>query len=458
VTGGGNDLLAGNGGSNRLDGGGGVDTVSYALADGPVTADLGANAASDNGAGGADDLLNIERLIGSAQGDTLTGSALANRLDGGGGEDVLSGGEGNDVYVVDDSDDAVTEAAKAGIDRVESSASFVLDANVENLDLTGRAAIDGTGNDGANIVIGNASGNRLDGGLGADTLRGGKGDDTYVVDEKGDRVLEERSGGFDTIASSIGYALGAGVEALVLTGGGAIDGTGNALENRIDGNAAANRIDGAAGADTMAGGLGDDSYVVDDRGDRIVELAGGGTDTVESSVSYALASGVNHLLLTGTAANGTGNEAGNAITGNDSGNILKGANGNDVLGGGGGGDRLHGGAGNDRLDGGDGSDGFYFDTRLSAASNVDRIVGFSVEADTIFVDRSVFKTIAAGTLDSAAFHTGAAAANAAHRIVYDAATGELFYDRDGSGAAAQILFARLDPGLAPTSADFVAFG
>lgn len=458
LTGGGNDLIAGNGGSNRLDGGGGIDTVSYALAAGRVTADLSANAASDNGAGGADDLLNIERLIGSAQGDTLTGNELANRLDGGAGEDALAGGGGNDVYVVDDSDDAVTEAAAGGTDRVESSASFVLGADIENLDLTGRAAIDGTGNGLANILIGNGAANRLDGGAGADTMRGGKGDDTYIVDDSGDRVVEERSGGLDRVESSISYALGTGLEALVLSGDGAIEGTGNSLANRIAGNAAANRIDGGAGADTMAGGLGDDTYVVDDRADRIIELARGGTDTVESSVSYALGSGVNDLVLTGTAANGTGNDAGNAITGNDSANILRGKSGNDFLSGGGGTDRLYGGVGNDRLDGGGGSDGFYFDTRLNAVSNVDRIVGFSVADDTIFLDRSVFSKIVAGTLNPAAFQRGAAAADAAHRIVYDAATGEIFYDRDGSGAAAQILFARLDPGLALTSADFVAFG
>src|SRR5688572_29274752 len=96
----------------------------------------------------------------------------------------------------------------------------------------------------------------LGGSTGADTLIGGKGDDTYIVNHTGDVVVETRNEGNDLVASSISYTLTDNVEALVLTGAAALDGTGNTLNNILIGNAAANQLDGRAGADTMSGGAG----------------------------------------------------------------------------------------------------------------------------------------------------------------------------------------------------------
>ncbi len=92
------------------------------------------------------------------------------------------------------------------------------------------------------------------------------------------------------------------------------------------------------------------------------------------------------------------------------------------------------------------------------AGNIDTIVNFNVADDTIELDSAVFTGLAAGALDPGAFHTGAAATNAGHRVIYDSATGQLFFDTDGLGGADQILFATLAPGLALTSSDFIIAG
>ncbi|WP_341922201.1 calcium-binding protein [Polaromonas sp. YR568] len=132
---------------------------------------------------------------------------------------------------------------------------------------------------------------------------------------------------------------------------------GTAGDDVLTGTARNDVLDGGAGNDTMNGGLGDDTYVVNSSGDRVVEDAGAGTDTVLSSVSHTLASNVENLTLTGTAAlNGDGNGLNNALLGNDGNNLLSGFGGHDILNGGAGNDRLNGGSGNDTLAGGLGAD------------------------------------------------------------------------------------------------------
>jgi Ca2+-binding RTX toxin-like protein len=380
-----NNILNGGAGNDTLNGGAGADTllggtgndiymvdnlgdvITETLNAGTDTVNsliaytLGANlenltltgTAAINGTGNALD--NV--LLGNSSINTLSGGAGNDTLDGGAGADTMVGGTGNDSYVVDASGDIVTEAANAGIDSVSSSITYTLGTNVENLTLTGIAALNGTGNALANLLTGNSGNNLLNGGTGADNMAGGLGNDSYVVDNTLDVVMENTNEGIDSISSSVTYTLGADIEKLVLTGTTAINGTGNALDNVITGNSAINTLtggagndslDGGAGADRMLGGTGDDSYVVDNASDVVTELAGEGTDTVTSSVTYTLAANVENLILTGTAAlNGIGNASDNILLGNAGRNILTGNAGNDTLDGGAGADTMSGGVGND---------------------------------------------------------------------------------------------------------------
>ena len=118
---GGNDTLSSLTAADIMDGGAGLDTVTYALSGAGVTVTLtGAIesiAAGGNAAG--DRIKNIENIIGSGLADNLTGDGLANVIDGGGGADTMAGGLGNDTYVVDSLADAITDAG--GIELVRSS-------------------------------------------------------------------------------------------------------------------------------------------------------------------------------------------------------------------------------------------------------------------------------------------------------------------------------------------------
>ncbi|MFM2062563.1 MAG: hypothetical protein RLZZ507_2233 [Cyanobacteriota bacterium] len=125
---------------------------------------------------------------------------------------------------------------------------------------------------------------------------------------------------------------------------------GGAGNDTLNGGAGVDTLIGGAGVDTLIGGLGNDIYVVDSTNDTIIELSGQGTDTIQSSVTFSIATltNIENLTLTGsTAINGTGNTGNNVITGNSGNNILTDNNGNDTLNGGAGVDTLIGGLGND---------------------------------------------------------------------------------------------------------------
>ena len=154
------------------------------------------------------------------------------------------------------------------------------------------------------------------------------------IDLRAATLLAEFGGG--GFASSVegqagGYTIANGVIIENASGG-----SGN---DTITGNAADNRLDGGAGADACAGGNGNDTYIVDNAGDTVSEGVGLGLDTVYATVSHALESNVENLVLQGTGAiDGTGNGDANEITGNAGDNVLDGQGGADLL---------LGGAGND---------------------------------------------------------------------------------------------------------------
>ncbi|KQT01635.1 hypothetical protein ASG42_26875 [Rhizobium sp. Leaf391] len=314
--------------------------------------------------GGNDSITGSRYMRGFAGDDTLTGSNGYDTLNGGTGADTMAGGLSGDLYYVDDAGDVVTELINQGNDTVESSVSFVLSANVEQLRLVG-ADINGTGNALNNTLVGTSGINVLDGQGGADTMAGGLSDDLYYVDDAGDVVTELINQGNDTVESSVSFVLSANVEQLRLVGTD-INGTGNALNNTLIGTSGMNILDGKGGADTMAGGLSDDLYHVDDAGDIVTELinqgndtvessvsfvlsanveqldAGDivtelinqGNDTVESSVSFVLSANVEQLSLVGANINGTGNALNNTLIGSSGMNILDGKGGADTMAGG----------------------------------------------------------------------------------------------------------------------------
>ncbi|WP_081739562.1 calcium-binding protein [Methylobacterium sp. 10] len=431
----GDDTLRGGIGSDTLDGGAGNDTMIGGRGDDTYIVDSPGDTVVEAPGQGDDTVRssvtytlpdNVENLIltgtgsidgtGNALDNSIIGNDGDNRLDGGAGndrltarggddvliggagDDIMRGGTGDDVYVVDSTSDQVIEAADEGNDTVRSSVTYSLGANVENVILIGTDAINATGTEGDNSLVGNGADNRLDGGVGndtlagqagndtllggtgADTMRGGTGNDTYVVDDAGDQVIELPGEGTDTVRSSIDYTLGDNVERLVLSGAGDLDGTGNDLNNAIFGTGGDNTLsgeggsdilygnggndilDGGTGSDTLHGGLGDDIYVVDATGDKVIELAGQGTDTVYSSVSYILSDNVETLVLTGDAnINGGGNTLDNSLVGNDGDNRLDGGAGADRIVGNDGDDTLIGGTGADTMIGGRGNDTYVVD-------------------------------------------------------------------------------------------------
>jgi len=425
--------------------------------------------------------------------DTLSGGDGNDTLDGGDGDDVLTGGEGNDILiggpgaatllsvynggngndvmiasvlgVAEDFDggdgvDTVSfEARGEGVTTELGVAGIpLLDTlrNVENVigsafddDFTGDAAANRIEGRGGNDLLSGGDGNDvLIGGTGVDMSDGGIGNDYFFVDNAGDTVTEAVGQGTDRVFAGTSYTLAAGAEIESLStdwnlGTAAINLTGNEFANSVYGNAGNNTLNGGGGADLMVGWAGNDMFFVDNAGDRVMEAVGEGADRVFAHTSWTLSAGAEVEMLStdwhmGTdAINLTGNALANMIVGNDGDNLLDGKGGNDTLVGRAGGDM------------------FAFTSALGAG-NVDTLSGFEHGGDRIALDDAVFTHVGGlGELGAGAFVTETAASDADDRIIYNGATGQLFYDADGNGAGTAVLFATLQGAPSLAASDFV---
>jgi trimeric autotransporter adhesin len=373
---GGNDTLTGNVGDDVLDGGTGNDIMRGGSGADVYKVDSAFDDVDEVGNGTVDRVeasvtwslapdLFVENLTltgvaningtGNALNNIIIGNAGNNDLNGGIGADTMEGKAGNDSYHVDNVGDVVVEAVGGGTDWVYSTVTHTLSANVENLDLDGAGAINGTGNALANIMYGNDANNVLNGLGGVDTMTGWLGNDSYYVDSSLDVASENFNSGIDKVFSSTtNYTLGANIENMLLLtqffAPSGVNGTGNSLANTMEGNLLGNQlngmggndliygyggndtIDGGTGDDHMHGDAGDDVIRVDSVNDIVHEFVGEGTDRVDSSVSFTISDNIENLTLTGVGnISGTGNASVNVITGNSGNNYLNGAAGADTL-------------------------------------------------------------------------------------------------------------------------------
>ncbi len=375
----GNDTILGLAGIDMLDGGTGADTLFGGTGDDTYIIDNVGDVVTENINEGTDTVqaslthtlgANVENLVltgttaingtGNALDNVITGNSAANVLTGGSGNDTLNGGAGadtliggtgDDIYIIDNAGDVVTENANEGTDTVRASVSHTLGTNVENLVLTGTAAINGTGNALDNVITGNSAANMLtggsgndtlDGGAGNDALTGGLGNDTYYVDSLSDTVIENPGEGTDTVIMQVsGYTLAANVENGTIGTTAGLILTGNGLDNILTGNVGNDTLNGGAGDDLLYGGDGNDTLFGGPGTDFFD--GGAGIDTIVWIASTAVAdmnagtinwgaSTENFVNIENLSA-GRGNDT---LTGNSLANVINGGGGNDIIDGGGG--------------------------------------------------------------------------------------------------------------------------
>lgn len=368
LGGNGNDMLFGGAVSNTLDGGAGADLVV--------------------GAADADRLLGgigNDTIHGDDGGDIAFGGDGNDLLDGGGGNDTLDGGNGADTVYSGEDDGGPSANALLGGAGNDLLLSFggadTLDGGADNDTLDG-----GSGNDrliggaGADVLSGADGADTLIGGAGADRLDGGLGTDVadYSQSAAVTVALDGSVAGSGDAAGDVFVA----VENLIGSSAGADHLIGNAAANRIEGLGGNDTLDGGGGADVLAGGAGNDVYVVDNAGDTVIELAGGGTDTVRTSIRHALAANVENLVVQAGVSSGlwlAGNPLANAITGGMGADTIDGGQGADTMTGGAGDDVYVVDNAGDRVNeaAGGGTDAVFTSVSLALAANVENLGALS---------------------------------------------------------------------------------
>ena len=406
-----------------------------------------------------------DSLSGGGGNDTLNGLAGNDTLNGGAGADSMTGGANDDVYIVDDVADMLVELVNGGIDEARASVSFTLPDWVNNLTLLA-GAVNGTGNGIDNVIAGNAAANQISGGIGADRLSGAGGNDTLSGGADADHFIFGAAPGAANADFITDFASGADkirLDASAMTALGA-GGNFSVGDTRFWDGGAAHDADDRVIFDAATGQL---WYDADGTGASAAQLIATVSGTVVStdiavdngsSAPPPAANGTegNDTML-GTASSDTLNGLGgnDFIQGNGSGDTLRGGAGNDTLGGNDGADWLEGGAGNDRIAGGRTQDAFVF--REFGEANADTLADFSGNNwDSLRFDNAAFTALGADgrfVSGDARFRAGTAAADGDDRIIYDAATAQVWYDADGNGAGAAQLVATLQAGATLLTSD-----
>lgn len=311
-------------------------------------------------------------------------------------------------------------------DGATSSMATVINADAISTQL-------GTNGDDILIAVGSHS-----------TLIGKDGNDTFLVNNLADNIIEKNGGGVDIVYSTMSYNLGDNeIEAMsfaLQTSTANINLIGNFVSQTIVGNYGDNVLNGGSGSDTLIGLFGNDTYVVGDSRIIIQELDGQGVDTIITSVNYTIEKGISIESLVVQDRSSTGAVA---LIGNEFAQTLGGSEGENVI---------DGGLGADVLIGFGGADAFEFTTSLGAG-NVDTISDFQSGIDKIALSSIVFDAL--GSKIEASEFVNGSAATADQHILYNARSGEIFYDADGSGSGSAVLFAVVVPGQALTNADFI---
>jgi Ca2+-binding RTX toxin-like protein/fructose-1,6-bisphosphatase len=282
-----------------------------------------------------------------------------------------------------------------------------------------------------------------------DVIRGGPGVDTFVLTD-GTGTITVNVGNFNSQLPDVSPGtLVTEFEVFDLSGfrGNALMIGADNFDDYLVGGIGNDTLDGGTGNNTLIGGLGNDVYIVRNPADTIVERPNEGNDTVQAAVNYTLPDHVENLVLIDNARTGTGNAQNNRITGNALRNLLRGGAGNDTLLGLAGADTLLGEEGNDLLDGGrgrniltggQGRDTFVFGVGRGLGRSI--VTDFNLRQDRILVRGT---GLSAGRIDAAQFIRGTSARRQSDRFIYDAATGRLFFDPDGTGSQRQVLIGTL---------------
>ncbi|MBD3884897.1 hypothetical protein IFO70_24485 [Phormidium tenue FACHB-886] len=349
--------------------------------------------------------------------DLLMGTEATNGISGGAGNDLIltmedqdsaAGGDGNDLLNGGSSDDVLV--GNSGNDRLYGEQGSDRLSGLDGQDtLTGGSGNDRlSGGNGNDQLLGETGNDVLSGEAGSDTLTGGNGDDSYLVIDAEDAVVEQPNQGDDTVLTILNFTLGNSLENLTLVGSEAVVGVGNSLDNRIE------------------------------VGDQKSTLAASLTDFSPEE-----------LIVN---------------------NIISGAGGDDLIRAGAGDDRLDGGEGNDTLAGGKDNDTLTGDAGIdrfllgsfefsgsSEEGDTDTITDFNAaQGDKLYLSTQNFSTLPTGAISPERFVLGTSATTPQQRLVYNLLTGELFFDKDGSGAEPQAKIVTFTNRPALITSDFIA--